>query len=47
MRDEKRFGGSEVYGKTLGLVGVGEISRRVDREVTKVLRGQPSLCVVG
>lgn len=29
--DRKRFTGSEVYGKTLGLVGVGEISRRVAR----------------
>lgn len=29
--DRKRFGGVEVYGKTLGLVGVGEISHRVAR----------------
>ena len=27
--DRKRFTGSEVYGKTLGLVGMGEIARRV------------------
>lgn len=29
--DRRRFTGSEVYGKTLGLVGVGEISHRVAR----------------
>lgn len=29
--DRKGFGGREVYGKTLGLVGVGEISHRVAR----------------
>jgi D-3-phosphoglycerate dehydrogenase len=32
--DRRRFGGSEVYGKTLGLVGVGEISRRVARRAS-------------
>jgi phosphoglycerate dehydrogenase-like enzyme len=32
--DRGRFGGSEVYGKTLGLVGVGEISRRVARRAS-------------
>lgn len=32
--DRKRFTGSEVYGKTLGLVGVGEISRRVARRAS-------------
>ncbi|MGB3634190.1 MAG: hydroxyacid dehydrogenase [Rubrobacteraceae bacterium] len=29
--DRKRFTGSEIYGKTLGLVGMGEIARRVAR----------------
>ena len=29
--DRKRFTGAEVYGKTLGLVGVGEISQRTAR----------------
>lgn len=29
--DRGRFGGAEVYGKTLGLVGAGEISHRVAR----------------
>lgn len=32
--DRKQFTGSEVYGKTLGLVGVGEISRRVARRAS-------------
>ena len=32
--DRKRFSGFEVYGKTLGLVGVGEISRRVARRAS-------------
>ena len=32
--DRKRFTGSEVYRKTLGLVGVGEISRRVARRAS-------------
>lgn len=32
--DRKRFTGFEVYGKTLGLVGVGEISRRVARRAS-------------
>lgn len=41
MLDEKRFGSFEVYGNTLRLVGVGEILRRVAREVTKVLRANP------
>ena len=32
--DRRRFAGSEVYGKTLGLVGVGEIAQRVARRAT-------------
>jgi D-3-phosphoglycerate dehydrogenase/(S)-sulfolactate dehydrogenase len=32
--DRRRFGGFEVYGKTLGLVGAGEISRRVARRAS-------------
>lgn len=32
--DRRQFTGSEVHGKTLGLVGVGEISRRVARRAS-------------
>lgn len=32
--DRREFGGTEVYGKTLGLVGVGEISHRVARRAS-------------
>ena len=32
--DRRRFTGSEVYGKTLGLVGMGEIGQRVARQAT-------------
>jgi phosphoglycerate dehydrogenase-like enzyme len=32
--NRRRFTGSEVYGKTLGVVGVGEISRRVARRAS-------------